>query len=185
LAIKIENWYKLSRQQAYQQQQQQQYQLPYQQPYYQFNNTTAAAITSDASYAYRPSHDPRNFPHYTLNDLPPNYNNLPSPTSIHPTATTTDTTNLASLTQDFSSKLNITTNTTNNRNLIQLPTWTNNVFPKSAIIEPVQLAKWITIKESPPSILLIDIRTRYLFKGGCIKHQWIIQIDPSVLLHRE
>jgi ubiquitin carboxyl-terminal hydrolase 8 len=64
---------------------------------------------------------------------------------------------------------------------IELPTWTSNVFPNMPTIEPVELAKWITIKYNPPSILLIDIRPRDIFIRGCVKHQWIIQIEPAIL----
>lgn len=68
-------------------------------------------------------------------------------------------------------------------NVIQLPSWTNNQFPNMPTIEPIELAKLITSKSNPPSILLIDVRTREAFKNGCIKHQWIIQIEPVVLQH--
>lgn len=183
MAVKIENWYKLSRQQL--QQQQQQYQQ--QQSCYQFNATTKPTLASDTSYAYRPSHDPRNFPHYSLNTNNYNSNNImpTSPTSIHPTALIGNSSS-SSLSQDFSSKLNISINTaSSSSNKIQLPSWTNNIFPNSNVTEPLQLAKWITTKENPPSILLIDVRTRDLFKNGCIKHQWIIQIDPNILSQKE
>ncbi|RCI01699.1 ubiquitin-specific protease doa4 [Rhizopus stolonifer] len=91
-----------------------------------------------ASYAYRPSHDPRNFPHYTLSDIP--Y----SPSQ-------------------------------------KAPSWTNNQFPNKSTVEPIELANWITTKRNPPSILVVDLRPREAFKNGCIKHSWIMQIDPLVL----
>ncbi|KAI9480364.1 MAG: hypothetical protein EXX96DRAFT_562325 [Benjaminiella poitrasii] len=66
-------------------------------------------------------------------------------------------------------------------NVIQLPSWTSNSFPNTLIIKPIDLAKCITTKSNPPSILLIDVRPRKAFKSGCIKHQWIIQIEPVIL----
>lgn len=129
-------------------------------------NPVSPATTSAAAYAYRPSHDPRNFPHYTLNDLP--IHDLPASPS-------------SSLAQALSSKLTITTA---DNNKIQLPTWTNNIFPNTLLVEPRELVKWITAKENPPSILLIDNRPREIFKRGCVKHLWIIQIEP-VLWQKE
>lgn len=67
--------------------------------------------------------------------------------------------------------------------VVQLPSWTNNQFSEMPVIEPIELAKLITTKTSPPSVLLIDVRTRDAFKNGCIKHQWIIQVEPVVLQH--
>lgn len=122
-------------------------------------NPVSPETTSAASYAYRPSHDPRNFPHYSLNDLPTNKQPA-SPSS--------------SLAQTVSSKLSITTA---DNNKIQLPSWTNNIFPNIPLVEPTELVKWITTKDNPPSILLIDIRPREVFKRGCVKHLWIIQIE--------
>ncbi|KAI7888229.1 uncharacterized protein EV154DRAFT_448216 [Mucor mucedo] len=148
LAIKIENWYRMRQEQYY------------------TNNThfniipVSPATTSAAAYAYRPSHDPRNFPHYSLNDLP-THQPPPSPSS--------------SLAQAVSTKLSITTSDTNQ---YQLPSWTNYIFPNTLLVEPHELVKWITVKENQPSILLIDNRPRELFRRGCIKHLWIIQIEP-------
>jgi hypothetical protein len=64
---------------------------------------------------------------------------------------------------------------------VQLPTWTSNVFPNILAVEPFDLSKWITIKHNPSSILLIDVRPRNIFIRGCVKHQWIIQIEPAIL----
>lgn len=137
--------------------------------------TTASA----ASYAYRPSHDPRNFPLYTLNDLP-QQNNMPSQ-HLYPSPQ--QSLEVSELTQAVSTNLNISTASSadNKNDLVQLPSWTNNIFPQVSVIEPIELAKWITIKNNPPSVLLIDVRPKDTFRAGCIKHQWIIQIEPSVL----
>ncbi|KAI8095706.1 hypothetical protein BDF21DRAFT_353504 [Thamnidium elegans] len=150
LAVKIENWYRMSR---------------------QINNThfnvnpISPTTTSAASYSYRPSHDPLNFPHYTLN-----YNNTP-PLISNPTPSSPITATRSS---------SLTNNVTDNKK-IPLPNWTNNVFPNRLVTEPNELAKWITASDNPPSILLIDIRPREIFKNGCIMHKWIMQIDPIVL----
>lgn len=133
--------------------------------------TTASA----ASYAYRPSHDPRNYPHYSLNDLP-NNNSIPSP-SVYSSSS------VSSLAQTMSTKLSMTDNSSinSNDNKIQLPSWTNNTFPNALSIRPAELASWITNKDNPPSVLLVDVRTRELFNSGCIKNQWILQIEPAAL----
>ncbi|KAL7321944.1 ubiquitin-specific protease doa4 [Mucor circinelloides] len=154
LALRIEAWYRLSRQQN---------QL--QQPYY--NNPHFNATTQTASYAYIPSHDPRNYPHYSLNDLPV--------AAVPPTQMPQNSMN--QLVQHTAS-LKLSEN-----NVIQLPSWTNNQFSDMPVIEPIELAKLITTKTNPPSVLMIDVRTREAFKNGCIKHQWIIQVEPVVLQH--
>ncbi|GAN06886.1 cysteine proteinase [Mucor ambiguus] len=165
LALRIEAWYQLSRQQN-------QLQQPYYTNPYLHNNPTNAT-TQTASYAYIPSHDPRNYPHYSLNDLP---------------AAEAATTAVAQTTQMPQNSMNqLVRNTANlhvsDNHVIQLPSWTNNQFSEVPVIEPIELAKLITTKASPPSVLLIDVRTREAFKNGCIKHQWIIQVEPIVLQH--
>ncbi|KAG0169485.1 ubiquitin-specific protease doa4 [Apophysomyces sp. BC1015] len=63
----------------------------------------------------------------------------------------------------------------------QFPSLTNNVFPPSMVVEPKELAQWITRKINPPSVLLLDVRPREMFSRGCIKHKWLVQIEPLVL----
>ncbi|KAI8377049.1 hypothetical protein EDC96DRAFT_571317 [Choanephora cucurbitarum] len=130
LATTIQNWYNSTKKQ------------PYNNPYYHPTHAQTA-------YAYRPSHDPRNFPHYTLSDLP-----LGNP--LHSVAQA-------------------------NRALSKLPVWTNNTFPDRLTVDPLELAQWITTKTNPPSILIVDIRSRDAFKNGCIKYPWIMQMEPFVL----
>ncbi|KAI8876380.1 cysteine proteinase [Backusella circina FSU 941] len=179
--------------------------------------------TSAAPYAYRPSHDPRNFPHYTLNDVP-SQQMIASHHSPNTNATNTTATNTTASSSTFSSSSASTTSSSsssvfttsagtttsaitpttatatksnNNNNTmtainyamssklkittINIPPPTNNLFPNIPTIEPMELAKWITRIDNPPTILLIDVRPRNLFLAGCIKYQWIIQIDPSIL----
>lgn len=63
-----------------------------------------------------------------------------------------------------------------------LPSPTNFNFPQILIVDPLQLASWITTRsENPPSILILDVRPRYISEQGCIKHRWIAQIEPLVL----
>lgn len=76
---------------------------------------------------------------------------------------------------DPSAKLNVS------NNAIDLPLWTHHTFPKSITIEPLDLASRIQSQQNPPSILLVDVRSRERFSSGCIQHKWIIQIEPSVL----
>ncbi|KAI8071601.1 hypothetical protein BC940DRAFT_293258 [Gongronella butleri] len=64
---------------------------------------------------------------------------------------------------------------------IQLPPQSNNEFTPSMTVEPNELASWLTRKENPPSVLLLDVRPRDLFNQACIKHKWIVQIEPLVL----
>lgn len=127
-------------------------------------NPINSTTTSAAAYAFRPSHDPRNFPHYSLNDLP-NYNYAP-PLNSNKSVPSSSTT---------------TTVIDKNYNKIQLPTWTNNVFPNRPVVEHSELVNWLTATDNPPSVLLIDIRPKELFKSGCIMHKWILQVDPIVL----
>ncbi|KAF7726254.1 ubiquitin-specific protease doa4 [Apophysomyces ossiformis] len=61
------------------------------------------------------------------------------------------------------------------------PSLTNNVFPSTMVVQPLELAKWITTKKNPPSVLLLDVRPREMFNHGCIKHKWVVQIEPLVL----
>ncbi|KAL0136154.1 hypothetical protein V8B55DRAFT_1370615 [Mucor lusitanicus] len=160
LALRIEAWYQLSRQQN-------QLQQPYYiNPFLHANPTPNT--TQTASYAYIPSHDPRNYPHYSLNDLP--------------AAATTTQMPQNSMNQLVHSTANLQLSTTENH-VIQLPSRTDNQFSQTPVIEPIELAKLITTKTSPPSVLLIDVRPREAFKNGCIKHQWIIQVEPIVLQH--
>ncbi|KAI7897645.1 uncharacterized protein BX663DRAFT_527436 [Cokeromyces recurvatus] len=84
--------------------------------------------------------------------------------------------NQSSPNQIMSANLKIPNNT-----VIRLPSWTSNILPFNSTVEPIELARWITAKSNPPSILLIDVRPRNIFKSGCIKHQWIIQVEPIVL----
>ncbi|KAI8079963.1 uncharacterized protein BX664DRAFT_303113 [Halteromyces radiatus] len=72
-------------------------------------------------------------------------------------------------------------NNTSYSNPIQLPPRTNNVFPQMPQVEPRELAKWITRKDNPASILLLDVRPRDMFRHACIKHRWMVQIEPLVL----
>ncbi|GAA5798456.1 hypothetical protein HPULCUR_003859 [Helicostylum pulchrum] len=65
---------------------------------------------------------------------------------------------------------------------IQLPSPTGFIFPPSPVVGAFQLAKWISTRnETPPSILILDVRPRDVSEGGCIKHKWIAQIEPLVL----
>ncbi|KAI8330223.1 hypothetical protein BC941DRAFT_186274 [Chlamydoabsidia padenii] len=64
---------------------------------------------------------------------------------------------------------------------IHLPPRSNNIFPKSGQVEPLELAKWITRKDNPASILILDVRPRDMFRRACIKHKWMVQIEPLVL----
>ncbi|CAO3601354.1 unnamed protein product [Absidia cylindrospora] len=64
---------------------------------------------------------------------------------------------------------------------IPLPARSNNVFPQTPQVEPRELAKWITRKDNPASILLLDVRPRDMFRQACIKHKWMVQIEPLVL----
>lgn len=64
---------------------------------------------------------------------------------------------------------------------IPLPTLTSNNFPQTLVINPKQLAKYLMQKENPPSILLMDVRPREEFENGCIRHKYVIQIEPLTL----
>ncbi|RUS15657.1 hypothetical protein BC937DRAFT_92173 [Endogone sp. FLAS-F59071] len=64
---------------------------------------------------------------------------------------------------------------------ISLPTQTSNTFPRNLDITPEQLVKYLTQKQNPPSILLMDVRPREEFENGCIRHKYIIQIEPLTL----
>ncbi|KAI8968571.1 hypothetical protein BDF20DRAFT_839662 [Mycotypha africana] len=86
----------------------------------------------------------------------------------------------------------IARNTENNREafkhqltLNNLPHWTSNPLLQPSTIQPYELARCITTKTLSQSILIIDIRPRNIFTVGCIKHQWIIQIEPTVLLKQQ
>lgn len=171
LALRIESWYRLPRQQQ-----------PYSSnnPYNTHFNIypVSPTTTSVASYAFRPSHDPRNFPHYSLNDVPAQQQ---PPMASQSSKSCTSQTDMNQLAQAVSNNLTISEDGKD----IQLAIWTSNALGNTQTIDPIELAKWITIKYNPPSILLIDIRPRDVFIRGCIKHQWIIQIDPTVLRKKE
>jgi hypothetical protein len=64
---------------------------------------------------------------------------------------------------------------------IPLPSLTKNTFPLSSIINPDELAKLLGKRDDPPSILLLDIRPRDVYKRGCICHKWVVQLEPMVL----
>ncbi|CAO3672678.1 unnamed protein product [Umbelopsis ramanniana] len=64
---------------------------------------------------------------------------------------------------------------------IPLPSLTKNTFPLSPIIRPDELAKLLGKRDDPPSILLLDIRPRDVYKRGCICHKWVVQLEPMVL----
>jgi len=64
---------------------------------------------------------------------------------------------------------------------IPLPSLTKNTFPLSPIINPAELAKLLGKRDDPPSILLLDIRPRDVYKRGCICHKWVVQLEPMVL----
>ena len=115
-------------------------------------------IASNNPYAYNPYHS-------TYSNHSPLQHNIPLAN-----------TSVSSLTQAMSDNLNL--NDTSN---IQLPNWTNNTFSNSLLIEPEELMRRITAVENPSSILLIDVRPRDIFVTGCIKHKWIIQLDPGYL----
>lgn len=69
-------------------------------------------------------------------------------------------------------------------NFIQLPPPTDFVFPSSLIVEPQELASWITTRGTGgkhPSVLLLDIRPSNVYEQGFIKHKWVVQIEPLVL----
>ncbi|KAL9545985.1 hypothetical protein MBANPS3_006878 [Mucor bainieri] len=171
LALRIEAWYQLSRQQ---------HQL--QQPYY-----TNPYHLQTASYAYIPSHDPRNYPHYSLNELPAaaTANAAAAAAATTTTVSSPSTTQMPQHTSSMSQLVHATANVQlSESHVVQLPSWTQHRFSETPVMEPLELAKLITTKTSPPpSVLLIDVRTREAFKNGCIKHQWIIQVEPVVLQH--
>jgi ubiquitin carboxyl-terminal hydrolase 8 len=66
---------------------------------------------------------------------------------------------------------------------IQLPTPTNFSLKAITIVDPSQLASWIakSPKTPQPSVLILDVRPREAFNQGCIKHNWIAQIEPLKL----
>ncbi|KAI8890947.1 cysteine proteinase [Backusella circina FSU 941] len=68
-------------------------------------------------------------------------------------------------------------------NQIQLPSPSDLTIPNlGASVEPKVLASWIVKGNEPkPSVLLLDVRPREVFKRGCIKHTWIAQIEPMFL----
>lgn len=66
-------------------------------------------------------------------------------------------------------------------NPLKLPPLTNFQFPPSLTVSPKDLVKWVTMRDNPPSILLLDVRPRDMYQRGCIKHKWICQIEPLVL----
>lgn len=64
---------------------------------------------------------------------------------------------------------------------IPLPSLTQNVFPQAMTITPKELTKLLLKKDNPPSVLLLDVRPREVFKRGCVKHKWLVQLEPLVL----
>jgi ubiquitin carboxyl-terminal hydrolase 8 len=64
---------------------------------------------------------------------------------------------------------------------IPLPSLTKNTFPQTPTINPDELAKLLSKRDDPPSILLLDIRPRDMYKRGCICHKWVVQLEPMVL----
>lgn len=69
-------------------------------------------------------------------------------------------------------------------NFIQLPPPTDFVFPSTLVVEPQELASWISTRGTGgkhPSVLLLDIRPSNVYEQGFIKHKWVAQIEPLVL----
>jgi ubiquitin carboxyl-terminal hydrolase 8 len=67
------------------------------------------------------------------------------------------------------------------RSPIPLPSLTHNVFPQAMMISPNDLKSYLLKKEDPPSVLLVDVRAREVYNRGCIKHKWVVQLEPLVL----
>jgi ubiquitin carboxyl-terminal hydrolase 8 len=75
-------------------------------------------------------------------------------------------------------------NNNDNNGLFQLPKPSNFPFPSTLVVDPKTLATWIVKKngvEQTPNVLILDVRPRYVFDQGFIKHKWIAQIEPLVL----
>jgi ubiquitin carboxyl-terminal hydrolase 8 len=69
-------------------------------------------------------------------------------------------------------------------NFVQLPPPSDFDFPPTLIVEPIQLASWITTRNKAgqqPSVLILDVRPRDVYDQGFIKHKWVAQIEPLVL----
>ena len=64
---------------------------------------------------------------------------------------------------------------------MQMPSRTNNNINTGVTITPKALAQYLVQKENPPSVLLLDVRPREHFESGCIKHKWVVQIEPLIL----
>ncbi|OZJ05342.1 hypothetical protein BZG36_01577 [Bifiguratus adelaidae] len=64
---------------------------------------------------------------------------------------------------------------------MQMPSRTNNNINTGVTITPKALAQYLVQKENPPSVLLLDVRPREQFESGCIKHKWVVQIEPLIL----
>ncbi|RUP49462.1 hypothetical protein BC936DRAFT_142474 [Jimgerdemannia flammicorona] len=64
---------------------------------------------------------------------------------------------------------------------VTLLSLTNNEFPMTPVITPLQLAKYLTQQQNPPSVLLMDVRPKEEFERGCIRHKYIIQVEPLTL----
>lgn len=144
-----------------------------------------------------------------LDDLPPVPSHLPSPTFVKKKSSTSNSTleqsnsesNLQeSMTSSPSSKYTYTTSSNKdnlsksssssipphfsasaNTTSLQLPSLTTNIYPQTLEVESWELVKWITQKENPRSVLLLDVRPRDMFLQACIKHKWMVQIEPLVL----
>ncbi|RUP50001.1 hypothetical protein BC936DRAFT_140747 [Jimgerdemannia flammicorona] len=65
-----------------------------------------------------------------------------------------------------------------------LPSLTNNDFPMTLTIMPEQLAKYLTQQQNPPSVLLMDVRPKEEFERGCVRHKYIIQVEPLTLRNK-
>lgn len=107
----------------------------------------------------------------------------PPPTSIHQSGINGSRSSSASSHTTSSPKSVSITRADNNTVLpiLHIPPYSNNVFPRSMVLQPAELAKLITKKENPPSVLIMDIRPRDMYSQGCIRNKWICQIEPLVL----
>lgn len=101
-----------------------------------------------------------------------------SPQASQPNALPDSNASKASITQPPSSNISLSSH---HSPVIHLPPRSDNVFPQTAQVAPRELAKWITRKDNPASILLLDVRPRDMFRQACIKHKWMVQIEPLVL----
>ncbi|KAG0938159.1 hypothetical protein G6F32_009539 [Rhizopus arrhizus] len=154
LAMKIDAWH------SYQQQLQQM-------STYCYNNYTPYPV-----YSY---HDPYSINAQDSSSTIIRQNISSSQSPLRQAMPSSQPLSVSASSHDPSAKLNVS------NNAIDLPLWTHHTFPKSITIEPLDLASRIQSQQNPPSILLVDVRSRERFSSGCIQHKWIIQIEPSVL----